>query len=54
MSNQDRAAQGSAATAQSTLRFKQMNWGQKSLHIIKVALFFVTFGFAFANILHDD
>jgi len=54
MSNQDRAAQGSAATAQSIRRFKQMNWWQKSLHIIKLTLFFATFGFAFSNILHDD
>lgn len=54
MSNPNQAAQGSAAAAKAPNAFKQMKAWQKTLHVIKVTLFFVTFGFAFHNILRDD
>lgn len=54
MSKQAQAAQGSAAAAKAPSAFKQMKPVQKILHVIKVTLFFVTFGFAFHNILRDD
>lgn len=53
MSNQTQAAQGSAAPAQANRKFSQMNLLQKIVFIGKVSLFFVTFGFAFGNILVD-
>ena len=54
MSNPTQAAQGSAAAAQAPKAPKQTTAAQKTVHVIKVVLFFVTFGFAFANILRDD
>lgn len=54
MSKQAQAAQGSTATAQATITFKQMNLWQKCVHIGKVAVFIITFGFAFPNILSND
>jgi hypothetical protein len=53
MSDPTKAAQGSAAAAQSTLRFSQMNGGQKALHLLKVVGFFLTLGFAFPNVFED-
>jgi len=53
MSNQTQTAQGSAAPAQADLKFSQMNLLQKTVFIGKLCVFFVTFGFAFGNILVD-
>jgi len=53
MSNQAKAAQGSAAPAQAEQKFSRMNLLQKTVFIGKLCIFFVTFGFAFGNILVD-
>lgn len=53
MSNQEKAAQGSAATAEAKVEFSAMDKNQKFAHIGKVCLFFLTFGFAFPSILSD-
>lgn len=53
MSDQPKAAQGSAATANAPVPFRRMNIWQKGLHILKVAVFFASFGFAYPNILLD-
>jgi hypothetical protein len=53
MSNQQKAAQGSAAAAETTTSFSNMNAFQKIIHVSKVFVFFLTFGFAFPNILGD-
>lgn len=53
MSDRQKAAQGSAAAANSTLTFSQMTPAQKALHLLKVAGFLVTFGFAFPNVFED-
>ena len=53
MSKPTKPAQGSAAAAPAKT-FGQMTPKEKTLHVLKVALFFATFGFAFANILRDD
>ncbi len=53
MSDPTKAAQGSAAAAQPTLTFKQMNGGQKAMHLLKVVGFLMTMGFAFPNIFED-
>jgi hypothetical protein len=53
MSKPTKAAQGSAA-APAPKTFEQMTSKEKTVHVLKVVLFFVTFGFAFANILRDD
>jgi hypothetical protein len=53
MSNQTQAAQGSAAPVQTGQKFSQMNLLQKTVFIGKLCIFFVTFGFAFGNILSD-
>jgi hypothetical protein len=53
MSNQEKAAQGSAATAEPKIAFSAMDKNQKLSHIGKVCLFFLTFGFAFPSILGD-
>jgi hypothetical protein len=53
MSKPTKAAHGSAA-ASAPKTFKQMTSQQKTVHVVKVFLFFATFGFAFANILRDD
>jgi hypothetical protein len=52
MSNQKKAAQGSAATA-STKKYKSMTQAEKSAYIGKVFLFLLTFGFAYPSILLD-
>jgi hypothetical protein len=54
MSKPTKAAQGSAAAAPAPKKFEQMTTKEKTTHVLKVVLFFVTFGFAFANILRDD
>jgi hypothetical protein len=53
MSNKQKAAQGSAAAAEATVQFSRMNGAQKVGHVFKVFVFFLTFGFAFPNILTD-
>lgn len=53
MSNQQKAAQGSAAAAKTTVSFSAMSVVQKIFHIGKMCVFFMTFGFAFPNILGD-
>jgi hypothetical protein len=53
MSKPTKAAQGSAA-APAPKTFEQMTSKEKTVHVLKVVLFFVTFGFAVANILRDD
>ena len=58
MSNQEKAAQGSAATADAKkakvkVEFGAMDNNQKLFYIGKVCLFFLTFGFAFSSILSD-
>lgn len=49
MSNQDQTAQGSTATAESRLTFKQMSLVQKCVHLGKIVIFICTFGFAFPH-----
>lgn len=53
MADQQKPAQGSAATAKPSLPFSQRDIWQKMQHISKVIVFFATFGFAFPNILND-
>ena len=53
MSKQHKAAQGSAAAAESKVKFKTMNTAQKLAHIGKACVFFLTMGFAFPNIFTD-
>jgi len=53
MSKQHKAAQGSAAAAESKVTFKNMSGTQKLAHIGKACLFFLTLGFAFPNIFTD-
>lgn len=42
---------GSAVAVESTSKFKQLKLWQKCVHIGKLAVFLVTFGFAFPHIL---
>ena len=53
MSNQTKSAQGSAASAKTERKFSQMTLGQKGVFVLKLCIFFVSFGFAFGNILVD-
>ncbi len=49
---EDKAAQGSAATAQhKSLTFKQMSPSQKTVWILKLAVSILSFGFVFPNIM---
>jgi hypothetical protein len=50
---QAQTAQGSAATVNTTPAFKSMNFFQKTVFVGKVAIFLVTLGFAYPNILSD-
>ncbi len=50
---QAQTAQGSAATVNATPAFKSMNFFQKTVFVGKVAIFLVTLGFAYPNILSD-
>lgn len=52
MSTQQKAAQGSAATA-SSKKYRNMTRSEKSAYIGKVFLFLLTFGFAYPSILMD-
>lgn len=53
MSNQNKAAQGSAAAAETTTPFSKMSVIQKIFHVGKVCVFFLSMGFAFPNIFGD-
>ena len=53
MSKQTKAAQGSAAPATQELKFSQMSVAQKGVFVLKLCVFFISFGFAFGNILVD-
>lgn len=53
MSKHKKAAQGSAAAAEATVKFSSMNGAQKIGHVVKVFLFFLSFGFAYPNIFTD-
>ena len=46
-----KAQAGSAVAAESTPRFKQLKLWEKWVHIGKLAIFLVTFGFAFPHIM---
>jgi hypothetical protein len=47
------AAQGSAATAQRKLTFKQMSGKQKTVFVLKLAVSILSFGFIFPNMMGD-
>ena len=47
------AAQGSAATAQRKLTFKQMSRKQKTVFVLKLAVSILSFGFIFPNMMGD-
>jgi hypothetical protein len=47
------AAQGSAATAQQKLTFKQMSPSQKAVFICKLAISILSFGFIYPNLMSD-
>ena len=47
------AAQGSAATAQHKLTFKQMNGKQKTIFILKLTISILSFGMIFPNLMSD-
>jgi hypothetical protein len=53
MSDGKRAAQGSAATAQDPVPFKQMIPRQKVVFVAKLALSIISFGFTFPNLMSD-
>jgi len=46
-----KAQAGSAVAAESTLKFREMKLSQKCVHIGKLAIFLVSFGFAFPHIV---
>ena len=51
MSNPKQAAQGSAATAQRTPKFEEMQPLQKVKFVLKVAVCMISFGFIYPHIL---
>jgi hypothetical protein len=53
MSNEKRAAQGSAATAKQKLTFKQMSGRQKTVFILKLVASILSFGMLFPNLMSD-
>lgn len=53
MSNPKQAAQGSAATAQRSLKFHEMTPLQKVKFVLKVAVCMISFGFIYPHILSD-
>ena len=52
MSEQAKTGQSSVVAA-APLGFWKMSGAQKGRHLLKVVLFFCTFGFAFPNVLED-
>ena len=53
MEEQKQAAQGSAATAEPSLRFDQMTPRQKAVFILKLAVCILSFGFIYPHILSE-
>ena len=53
MENQKEAAQGSAATAQQSLKYADMTPRQKALFVLKLAVSIVSFGFIFPGLTSD-
>ena len=53
MENQKQAAQGSAATAQPSLKFAQMTPRQKAVFVLKLAVCILSFGFIFPGLTSD-
>ena len=53
MQHQKQAAQGSAAPAQQSIKFRDMTLGQKAVFIMKLALCIISFGFIYPHILID-
>ncbi|HEX2334657.1 MAG TPA: hypothetical protein VHI32_15970 [Burkholderiales bacterium] len=51
MSDPKQAAQGSAATAEQSLKFHQMSLLQKVKFVLKVAVCMISFGFIYPHIL---
>ena len=47
------AAQGSAAPAQKSLKYRDMTRRQKAIFIMKLTLSIITFGFAYPNLMGD-
>ncbi len=53
MEEQKQAAQGSAATAEPSLKFSQMTGLQKTVFVFKLAVCILSFGFIFPKIGAD-
>lgn len=53
MSDPKQAAQGSAATAQRSLKFREMAPLQKAKFVLKLTVSILSFGFIFPNIMSD-
>ena len=53
MSNQDKTAQGSAAPVETSQKFKDMGFMQKTAYFCKALICILTFGFAYPNIFSD-
>jgi hypothetical protein len=53
MEDQKQAAQGSAATAEPSLKFDQMIPRQKAVFILKLAVCILSFGFIFPGLTSD-
>jgi hypothetical protein len=51
--DQKHAAQGSAAPAQKSLKFREMTLGQKAVFVLKLTLSILSFGFLYPHILID-
>jgi hypothetical protein len=53
MSDPKQAAQGSAATAQRSLKFREMAPLQKTKFVLRLALCILSFGFIYPNIMSE-
>ena len=53
MEDQKHAAQGSAAPAQKSLKFREMTLGQKTVFVLKLTVSILSFGFLYPHILID-
>ena len=53
MEDPKQAAQGSAATAQQSLKFDQMTPRQKVIFVMKLAISIISFGFIYPNLMND-
>ena len=51
--SEKQAAQGSAATAQRSVKFDEMKPFQKVKHVFKVAVCMLSFGFIFPHIMSE-